>query len=241
MGLGLIAFCVVPASASVIVTPSNQFAPSLMPFFAPTYTVSGTDLINGKSPVASTGTFTQETSGGTPILTDGIFGTPLGLGDSANFASHSGLATTGGAGGGTSITYSLGNNALGYNINEIDIFGGWNDNGRDEQDFSVFYSTVSNPSTFIFLGSITDFLNAAGGVPISRQSATKVTLTETTSSPIATNAAFVKINWGTVESNYAGTTEIDVLGTAIPEPSSIGMLIAGALSLGLGRKRSRAN
>jgi len=35
--------------------------------------------------------------------------------------------------------------ANGYNITNIQIAGGWNDDGRDSQFYTILYSTVSNP------------------------------------------------------------------------------------------------
>src|SRR5690242_2204889 len=63
--------------------------------FTPTYTVSGTDLINGLSPSAQAGNFQIETSGGVSALTNGTFGTISGGNPGVNTL----FATAGGGSG----------------------------------------------------------------------------------------------------------------------------------------------
>ena len=48
----------------------------------------------------------------------------------------------------------MGPNANGYDITNIQIAGGWNDNGRNSQFYTVSYSTVVNPSIFLPLKAV---------------------------------------------------------------------------------------
>jgi hypothetical protein len=63
---------------------------------------------------------------------------------------------------------------LGYDIDHFDIYGGWNDNGRDQQLYTIAYSRVGDPS-FIDL-PLVDFNPVVGA---NLQSATRVSLFET--------------------------------------------------------------
>jgi fibronectin-binding autotransporter adhesin len=80
------------------------------------------------------------------VLTDGSFGT-AGAIDGANDAvAHSNSTLT--------YTLNTGANPLGFSITNIDTYTGWQDGGRVNQDYSVFYSTVSNPTTFNSLATV---------------------------------------------------------------------------------------
>jgi hypothetical protein len=49
------------------------------------------------------------------------------------------------------LTYTLGNgpNGTGYTISEFRAYSGWQDTGRSRQDFTLTFSTVAAPTTFI--------------------------------------------------------------------------------------------
>jgi len=69
------------------------------------------------------------------------------------------------------VTYNLGSNPLGYTVNNIKVISGWTADFVN-QNFSVAYSTVADPSLFLSLGSYT--LDTAepfqGGLYITLQS-----------------------------------------------------------------------
>jgi len=54
-------------------------------------------------------------------------------------------------------------NTYGYSISRIDTYGGWNDSGRDAQQYSIYCSVVGSDS-WILLGSI-DYNPAVSGSP----------------------------------------------------------------------------
>jgi len=226
--LPLAAFAAEAPGAIIIATDGQTGAGP----FTPTYTVSTTDLINGASPSAQAGNFAEETSGGVGVLTNGTFGTISG----GNPGNNTLFAT---AGTGEQVTYSLNLTAspLGYNLSRIDVYGGWNDSGRDQQLYTVAYSTAANPSTFVDLTSV-NFNPTAGGDP----SATRVSITETAPTFLASNVAAVRFTFdqpAAPENGYTGYTEIDVIGTPVPEPTSLGLLGLVAVAVA-GRRRRRA-
>jgi hypothetical protein len=198
--------------------------------FTPSYTPSGTDLINGTSPSAQSGNFSEEGAGGVAVLTNGTFGTISG----GNPGNNTLFAT---AGTGEQVTYLLNLTASpqGYVITGIDTYGGWNDSGRDQQAYTVAFSTVANPSVFVDYTSV-NFNPAAAGDP----SATRVQITDT-AGVLANNVAAVRFTFdqpAAPENGYTGYTELDVFGRAVPEPTVLGLIGVGAAGLLVRRRRA---
>lgn len=174
--------------------------------FVPTWTVAPGSLLLGQSPSGvGSGNFNQPVS----VLTDGTFGW-------LNYWPNVGSSPTevnGGSSAGQSVTYSLGSSANGYSISNIMVYGGWGDAGRDQQAYTVSYSTVADPATFITLASV----NFNPGNPSAVQSATRSTLRSSTAGPLATNVAALKFDFTTPapENGYCGYSEIAVYGTSL--------------------------
>ncbi|HEX4266011.1 MAG TPA: hypothetical protein VH597_16875 [Verrucomicrobiae bacterium] len=195
-------------SPVISVTTSNQTGTSP---FTPTWTAESQDLIFGLVPTIANGNFTQEASGGTPVLTDGTIGQS---GTVATFA-------TAGSGGGTSLIYTLTNTVNGSDITNIVVYSGWGDGGRDGQYYDVSYSTVAAPTTFIPLTII--YYNPQGTVGAS---ANRVSFAMSDGSPLASGVANLKFNFNKpganngFDNNYSGISEIIVQGqdTAAPPP-----------------------
>ena len=174
--------------------------------FTPTWNVDPGSLIFGQSPSSvGSGNFTQSLS----LLTDGSFGF-------FNYVPNVGLSpteVTAGSSAGQSVTYTLGSSPNGYNVTNIVIYGGWGDAGRDQQAYTVYYSTVAAPATFIPLASVN--FNPAN--PDAVQSATRATLSSATGGPLATNVAALEFDFTTPasENGFCGYSEIDVFGASI--------------------------
>ncbi len=92
------------------------------------------------------------TAGGLPVLTDGNYGF------FATDGSHPAFATCGysTSAAGKYVIYTLGADTNGYNVTNIQVAGGWNDNGRNSPWFTVKYSTVALPTTFLPLVVVTN-------------------------------------------------------------------------------------
>jgi len=229
------------ASAATTVNSDFQTGPGASATFTPTYTVDGPNLLAGLTPTTSVGDFTTETTAGTGVLTNGSFGTlPIYTGAAST---KTNVAATG-PGAGSSITYTLAGPST---ITEIEVLGGWADNGRDAQNYSVSIAT-GGTSTFVPLnlagatvatGTATVTGNsvaynpaAPGGVQV----AARTTITDTGGAPLATNVTAIRFDFGAVENNYTGTAELAVVGT--PEPASLAVFGVGGLALLARRRRA---
>jgi len=231
---------IISTQAAITVTTDFQIGPGgAGSVFTPTYTIPANDVLNGLTPTAFSGNFAAvELSGGLPVMTDGVFGTITEPGGAAD-RTHAAFGLGGGGSGtGTSVTYglNLGGAPLGYNISSIVSLGGWNDNGRDQQLFSVFYSTVASPGTFIQIGSTVNFNPTVGD---NLQSATKVTISDSTNAALASGVAALRFDFPAgVENGYTGYAELAAVGTAtVPEPSAVAVLALGSAVLGCIRRR----
>jgi len=232
-GLLLSAASAVSIQAGVVITTDFQVGPGgVGSTFTPTYAIPSNDVLNGLTPIASSGNFAAvELSGGLSVMTDGVFGTITEPGGAAD-RTHAAFGLGGGGSGtGTSVTYGL-NLALaplGYNISSIVSLGGWNDNGRDQQLFTVSYSTVADPNTFLQIGTTANF---NPNVAANLQSATSVTIADSTNAPLAVGVGALRFDFPAgVENAYTGYAELAASGTAtVPEPSCVAVLaLTGAL------------
>jgi PEP-CTERM motif len=136
--------------------------------------------------------------------------------------------------GGT-ITFNLNTsvNTLGYSIDNISVFSGWSNVGREGINVQVFYATVAAPASFVSLGSYTaGFGWASDGIYKS------VAYTDN-ASPfyLAEGVKSIRFDFsGGQENGGSGYKELDVTGIAtVPEPSAA--LLGGLGMLGLLRRR----
>jgi hypothetical protein len=211
------------------------------------YLASADDLLNGLLPVSSTGTFNMSGTGGVNVLTDGI--TPSVLSRNSlpapeptnfqfsSFASGGISGTPAGAPGGSQLLYQF---TTPSSIASINVLGGWQDGGRDQQSYSIWYAVASNPMEFSLLTTVS--YNPTDSTPVAtgtggngKPTATQVTITDTTG-VLATDVAFLRFDFNGTENGYSGYSEIDVL--AVPEPNTLALLGVGAFGLGFWRRRS---
>jgi hypothetical protein len=101
-------------------------------------------------------------------------------------------------------------------VTNITIYVGWADAGRDQQAYTVYYSTITAPTTFIQL----DIVNYNPANAANAQSATRATLTPA-SGALATNVAALKFDFTNPvsENGYCGYSAIAVFGTANIAPA----------------------
>jgi hypothetical protein len=223
-GIPLLLMISVLNSGAVVVTVTdsqtngtNNLPHTLVP--------SATDLLQGLSPTAQAGNFSLEGTGGIPVLTNGLFASPISR--DAGGAFQFGSFATGGNGGGTSLTYSL---TAASDIASISVFGGWQDGGRDQQSYSIFYSVAAAPGTFLPLTTV----NFNPADPAGNPQVTRVTISDTTGT-LASNVAALRFDFNATENGYSGYSEIDVI--AVPEAGAVSLL--GLTALGLAARRRR--
>jgi hypothetical protein len=203
----------IAVAPSVIISATNETGNGSGTYF-PGWTVkTNGSLIAGRSPTTALGNFSEEapgrnvnslTAGGSLGLTQ-IAGT-------SGYTTSTNYVTCGNAyGAGSVAVYSLTNSATGYDLTNITIYGGWADNGRDQQAYTVYYSTTAAPTNFISLGIVNYNPAIAAGI----QSATRVTLTSSIG-VLANNVAALKFDFSNPpsENGYCGYAGITVFGIA---------------------------
>jgi len=110
------------------------------------------------------------------------------------------------------MTYTL--PVGGKSITSIVSYGGWADGGRDQQAYTVCYSTVTAPATFTAIASVNYNPTLPGAVP----SADRVTLVSSTGGAIATNVAAVTFDFlnPAGENGYSGYAEFQIFAATPP-------------------------
>jgi hypothetical protein len=100
----------------------------------------------------------------------------------------------------------------------IIVYGGWGDAGRDQQAYTIYYSTPSAPAAFVPLSSV----NYQPANPSGVHSATRATLTPL-NGYLATNVAALKFDFTTPapENGFCGYSEIQAFGIpAVASPAT---------------------
>ena len=203
----------VSVQAALVVTTTNQIGS--VPF-TPTWMPAKDSLIAGLVPSTSLGNFSEEAAGrNVNSLTAGGSLTLTSIQNSSNSGTTCGInyVTCGDAGGaGSTIVYTLPASAYGYNLTNITVDSGWQDNGRDAQAYTVYYSTVLNPTVFTLLTSV----NYNPPVSSGTASANQVMFSDSAGGLIATNVAAVMFDFTSPssENGYCGYGAITVQGTA---------------------------
>jgi hypothetical protein len=207
----------VPAAVNNVITVMAAQTGTGSGTFTPTWTVAtDNSLIAGRSPSDTTGNFSEEvpgrnvnslTAGGDLGLTQVPGG--YGISTSTNYVTGGNGIGIDGSSAGKTIVYMLTGSASGYDLTNIMVYGGWSNASRDQQAYTIYYSTVAAPTTFNLLGSV----NYLPADPANAQSATRATLTAATG-VLATQVAAVKLDFTTPtsENGYCGYSEIALLG-----------------------------
>jgi hypothetical protein len=196
--------------------------------FYPSWTVNTNgSLIAGQFPSSAAGDFSLETPGRNvasltiqnSLSLAHIVGNPS---SQYPITTTTNYVTCGnGSGAGSSLVYTLNGPVGGYNLTNITVYGGWADNGRDQQAYTVYYSRVAAPTNFLLLGVV----NYLPSNPASVQCATKVTLTPV-SGVLASNVSAVKFDFTSPGSTngFCGYAAIAVFGT----PGVVSPIIASS-------------
>ena len=113
-------------------------------------------------------------------------------------------------------------------MTSIDTYSGHTDSGRTNQKYIVRYSTVTDPGTFITIATINHTYHTDDILY------EKWSITEDDLGIVATGVAKIQFDfYSTNVQQFTGVGywELDVIGTAIPEPGTCA-LIGGLLALG---------
>jgi hypothetical protein len=206
---------VITAMAAQTGTGSGTFTPSWN-------LMANNSLIAGQFPSTAIGDFSEEVSGRSvnSLTAGGNFGLTringlFGISTSTNYITCGNGTGPDGSSAGNTIIYALAD-TNGYNVTNITIYAGWADAGRDQQAYTVYYSTITAPTAFIQLDTVNyNPANAANA-----QSATRATLTPA-SGALATNVAALKFDFTNPvsENGYCGYSAIAVFGTANIAPA----------------------
>ncbi|GAA5483009.1 PEP-CTERM sorting domain-containing protein [Haloferula sargassicola] len=197
---------------------------------------SATDLLTGLAPTVTytggSGNTQYEDSRGESAWNDGSITTVYGGVPNAvaHLAYGVAVATVGGSDIDAFVTYDLG--AL-YHLSQIDVILGWNDSGRDESSFNVLVADES--MTFTLLASYLKGTDDTGviGTPVTNLHR----FIDDGGGDVAGNVRYVQFQFTDADNGAAGIAEIDVFGTAVPEPSALVIAGLGLASAGLRRRR----
>ncbi len=208
----------VPAAVNNVITSYAAQTGSGYGFpLTPTWTIIPGSIIWGQTPGSTNGDFSEEPNMGNRNVNSLTIGGDLAINQGGNPSTTSSNYVTCGNGGsptaGSLVIYTLTNSSAGgYDLTNITVYGGWKDAGRDQQAYTVYYSKVSAPTTFILLGGV----NYNPADSLGNQSATRATLTPL-SGALATNVAAVKFDFTTPvsENGYCGYAEIALYGTPL--------------------------
>ena len=176
---------------------------------------TNTDLIFGYHTDGSGNPGTATAGAGNFGVDTQLYGDPTILADGNLTNVKFGMVSCGpGSSAGLTMTYNLDTSVAtnGFDLTNIVVYGGWSDDGRNEQKYQVLYSTVAAPTTFSSIGTF-DYNPAFTS---SEPNATRVMLTPATG-VLAQNVAAVQINWnlqGSQPKNgWEGYSEITIAGT----------------------------
>ncbi len=217
------------AVGNVITAPENQTGLGGGTFYPSWTFVTNGSLIAGRSPGTALGNFSEEISGRNvnSLTAGGGLGLTQIPGGSVTYTTSTNYVTCGnGAGAGSTVIYSLTNRANGYDLAGITVYGGWADNGRDQQAYTVYYSEAASPTNFLPLSTVN--FNPAIGTGV--QSATRLMLLPA-SGVLASNVAAVKFDFTSPgsENGFCGYAGINLFGnaSALP-PVTMGATVSSA-------------
>lgn len=206
-----------PPSASIKITTTNQVASANATFTPGWAVLTNGSLIAGKLPVSASGNFSLEPHMGVRDVKSLTDGGSLTISTVTNPKTTSTNYVTCGNGGGagSAVIYSLGDAPNGYDLTNIVVYGGWGDNGRDQQAYTIYYAIAAAPTNFLLL----TFVNLNPPAPNDRPSATRVEITSS-NSVIAGSVATLKFDFTSPgsENGYCGYAELTAFGTASTSP-----------------------
>jgi len=200
------------------ITTTNQTGGGSGTFYPGWIMMTNGSLIAGQPPSTAVGNFSEEAPGRSvnSLTTSNNLGLTLINGTSGTTCSTNYVTCGNGGESGSVIIYTLTGSANGYTLTNITVYGGWANNGRDQQAYTVYYSTVAAPANFTSLAVVHYSPAIASGL----QSATRVMLTSS-NGVLAANVAAVKFDFTnpTTPNGYCGYAGITLFGAATNAPA----------------------
>ena len=192
--------------AQITVAGSDQMGPVPL---TPTWSAAANSLIAGRTPTVVSGNFSQYTGANVNNLTMPGISLTINAYSSVQATNLEVCGDDGSAG--SLLVYALPVSSYGYDLTNITVFGGWQDNGRDSQAYTVYYSTVANPGNFNLLTTVN---YSPLGVPAGTGSANRVIINDASGGKIARSVAALKFDFTTPpsENGSVGYTAITVQG-----------------------------
>src|ERR1039457_3925337 len=133
----------IPVVPSVIIPTTNQTGSGSGTFYPGWTVMTNGSLIAGRSPSTAVGNFSEEAPGRSvnSLTTSNNLGLTLINGTSGTTCSTNYVTCGNGTGpdgsnAGSTIIYTLTGSTNGYNLTNITVYGGWADNGRDQQAYT---------------------------------------------------------------------------------------------------------
>ena len=170
-------------------------------------------------------------AGSPAVLTDGSFGT-INFGLTGDNYDETCIGQD--AGAGNYVIYTLAGSTNGYDLTSIMSAGGWSNDGRDQEEYTLSYATVADPTNFIELAVVNYNPDTSNPVlPVSGISVTRVTLTPATGI-LAGNVAALMFDMRSPggKNGYEGYSELAVYGSA-SHPLEIAPSVSCSLQSGL--------
>lgn len=173
-----------------------------------TFNAAGSNLLAGLSPIAVVNANAgAEGTGPVTLLTDRSSAAAYTIGNNGV------------------ITYVVGTANLGCLINQINLYSGWGDSGRENINLtSISYSTITETNTFTAIPNSS--INYEGGTANARAILTA------SGGVLASDVYAIKFNFGPQENNYVGYRELEVIGVrsaSLPSATAVALANAGAV------------
>ena len=189
------------------------------PGSGPMMTASSTDLAQGLTEAGGGVSITDndniEESFGVDATTDGSLATVyIESGPGGDAVDHAAYAT---APTNSLLTYNLGGL---YDLSQVDIYGGWNDSGRDALSFDLQVS--ADDALYTTIASYTKGPDDTGQITVPVTNLYSVV--DDGGANIASAVQYVRVSVTDADNGYVGIAEVDVFGTRVPEPTSVALV-----------------
>ena len=191
---GSVLACASASAAPFVYNEHSNSNPWVLP--------AGTNLLATATPTPLTSTTIYGASNSWGTLTNGSVGSAT-PGGSIPYTSQ--MNTVVMPNNGAVVTFALdlsGAHSVGYDITAFDSYGLWNDPGRDDQTYTIAYSTVATPAVFTTLTSVNNHTANPGDGAKSTH-----TRISDTSGYLALHVAAIQITFGAQENGNAGYSE----------------------------------